>query len=187
MKACHIGKTIIIWDKLNDSEISRFINAIFNLISSYKQYTNNEGYNKPIPIKLFDKNQYLGILKKHNEIVISISKLNKNWNFIPILNADELYKSLDAIEQYNLQKYLKSYEKFPDTYWIKLPYNQAFESYSLSPNINPENFIKNLEKGTLSNQDKQFLKEVGISLEKQDYSKEVKDMIDEINELLDER
>ena len=187
MKACHIGKTIIIWDKLNDDELIRLLKALSNLISKYKIYTNNKGYDRPIPVPLYKDYTYLGIIKKHNEIVVSISKLDESWKFIPILNGDELYKSIERIEVYNMKPYLKSYEKFPDTYWIKLPYNQAFETYALSPNINPESFIKNLEKGTLSSYEKQFLKEVGISLEKQEYSKEIKEVLDEINELFEER
>ena len=76
-------------------------------------------------------------------------------------------------------------DEYPDTKWIQLPYNQAFETYSLSPNINPQDFIKHLQNNTLSDFQKKFLKDVGISLDNPHFSKSLQDTIKKANEIFE--
>jgi len=186
MHATNIGKTILVWDKLKDDEVIRLIKALKHLILNYRNCTEGIGYEKPIPVYLYNKGIFLAIIKKHNEIIISTSKKNGEWIFNPILNGDELYESIKLIEKYDSKQFLQIYDYFPNTTWINLPYNQAFETYALSPNINPENFIKHLEEHTLSDFYKDFLKEVGLSLTECSYQKEVENTILDVNNLFAE-
>lgn len=187
MNAVNIGKTILIWNELNNSEITQIIEGLEKIIEKYRNITNGHGYKRPIPIPLYKDNNYLSIVFKHNEIFLSTTRKDSKWYFNPIINCDELYKSIEFIEEYDINKYFSICEKYPDTKWIELPYNKAFELYALSPNINPKNFIENLEKGHLSEFYKNFLKEVGFSLENTKVPKEMRQNIQEINDFLEER
>lgn len=183
MKATNIGKTIIVWERLSDEEATRLVKAITHIVLDYQEKTSGDGCKKPIPIALLNKGSHLAIIKKQNEIIVSTNKFNGKWSFMPILNGDELYPSVALLERYSCKKYLTIYERYPNTIWIKLPFNKAFEEYSLSPNINPQNFIRHLETGTLSETYKQFLRDVGLALEDRHYSAELQSTIEEANNL----
>ena len=146
INALHIGKTIVVWDKLNDEEIKSLVYSLVDIIKIYKEENID---NKPIPIKLIEKDKLLSIIKKHDEIVLSLTKNNGKYIFNPILNGDELYKSIGILKnaEYTLKSEIKICKQFPNTKWIELPFYQAFEIYAMSPNINPEDFIENLKKG----------------------------------------
>ena len=165
MQSTHLGKTILVWNRLSDSEIKRIINSLTKIIENYRKRTNGLGFSKPIPIPLYSNNTYLSIVLKHNEIFVSTTRNDKKWDFNPIINCDELYKSIELIEEYDIAKYMSICEKYPDTKWVELPYNRAFEEYSLSPNINPQDFIKHLQSNSLSEFQKHFLSQVGIALD----------------------
>ena len=156
--------------------------------------TNNSGLNRPVPIALKNDNNYLCLIKKHNEIFVCSTKTSNNKTITPyvynaIINIDFLYKSIEMLENAfdDLQSHIDILQRFPNTEWIKLPFNKAFEDYCLSPNINPENFIRNLEKGTLSDMSKQFLRDVGFALEENNFSKELEETIKEANDIFLER
>ena len=194
MKATHIGKTILVWNELSDKQASRVITALKDIISKYRLLTNNSGLNRPIPIALKNDNNYLCLIKKHNEIFVCSTKISNNKTITPyvynaIINIDFLYKSIEMLENAfdDLQSHIDILQRFPNTEWIKLPFNKAFEDYCLSPNINPENFIKNLERGTLSEMSKQFLRDVGFALEDSEFSEDLQKTITEANEIFFER
>lgn len=187
MKAISLGKTILIWDRLNDSEIERIIKGLIKIIKEYRVLTNGYGYKRPIPIPLYKENNYLSLVFKNHEVFLSTTRKDSEWFFNPIINCDELYSSIEFIEEYNINKYYSICEKYPDMKWVKLPYNKAFESYLLSPNINPQDFIKALEKGTLSELYKNFLKSVNISLSSTQISNDLQQKIQEVNVFLEEK
>ena len=190
MKALNIGKTILVWNKITDSQAKELTESLAKLIQICR---NNEHYldvQVPIPITL-PNNSYLCIIKKRNEVLISITKnkLSKSIEYMPILNGDILYQYIDIVKSSELilnNRIDMSYKK-PKSFWIEIPFSQAFESYCLSPNINPEDFIKNMEKDTLSEASKKFLRDAGFALENSDYSKELRETIREANELFTER
>jgi len=64
MKATNIGKTIIVWDKLSDSDAKRVINALKIILINYRQLTQDCVVDRPTPIALKDDNNYLCIIKK---------------------------------------------------------------------------------------------------------------------------
>lgn len=140
-----------------------------------------------IPVPLFNRGNYLSILYKHNEIIVSSTRNKGEWKFNPIINCDQLFKNIELIENYDMKQFIDICNEYPDTKWIQLPYNQAFETYSLSPNINPQDFIKHLQNNTLSDFQKKFLKDVGISLDNPHFSKSLQDTIKKANDLFEER
>lgn len=117
------------------------------------------------------------------ELLVKIKSVFFNYN--PIINADFLYESMYLLKNSSnkIQKQINILEYFSQTEWIKLPFNQAFETYCLVPNINPLDFINNLKRNTLSDTYKQFLKDVGFSLENSTFSRELQNTIKEINDL----
>jgi len=194
MKATNIGKTILVWNQLSDVEIGELITVLKNIIKNYRTLNNDKVNNRPIPIALTQKNEYLCVLKKREEILVCSTKTITNtgensYNYNFVINADSLYSSLYFLkDSFNyLQDHIRVLEKFPNTEWIKLPFNKAFEDYCLSPNINPENFIRNLERGTLSDMSKQFLRDVGFALEDSEFSEDLQKTITEANEIFFER
>lgn len=194
MKACHIGKTILVWNKLNDKEIIRLVNSIKDIIKIYRDNYITQNDNRLVPISLIEEGNYLCIMKKNNEIMCTVSEefddlKNIHFNYKHIINADILHKSIELLENAHddIKTHIKILNKFPETEWIKLKFAQDYETYLLSPNMNPEDFIKSLQNDSLPNMYKQFLQEAGFSLEIKDYSKDVADVINEINEELFER
>lgn len=181
------------WNKLSDEKASKIIQALKNIILSYRELADSNIFSKPIPIVLEESNHYLCVLKKHKEIMICSTKITNNngkvYNYNAILNADYLYNSLSLLEDSyeDMQRHVNILQKFPQTKWIELPFSQSFEHYCLSPNINPENFIKHMELGTLSDTYKQFLEEAGFALQNSTFSKELQDAIKEANDLFIER
>lgn len=84
-------------------------------------------------------------MKKHDHIVVSVSKQNKSLSFSPILNGDELFNYAEFIKftaEKDIKQRFKIIKLYPKSEWVKLPYVQAFEEYALSPNINPQDFVK---------------------------------------------
>lgn len=75
MKATNIGKTIIVWNKLSDSEIIEIINVLKEIIGNYRKYESQNLFNRPIPIALEEPNNYLCIIKKHHEIFICATRI----------------------------------------------------------------------------------------------------------------
>lgn len=199
MKATHIGKTIIVWDKLSDMEAQRVITALQDIIINYRQITkdieiDSKEKNRPIPIILKDSNQFLCIMKKHKEILISAVKgTDKNnktqYLYNAILNADYLFKSIDLLEDTldDMTSHARILQQFPDTEWIQLPFSEEFNRYSLSPNINPEDFIDSLLKGNLSEIQKSFLHNVGLSLTAPDFSASLQQTIHKVNQLFEDK
>lgn len=68
---------------------------------------------------------------------------------------------------------------------MKLPYNKAFEDYAMTPNINPQDFIKHLQSNSLSEFQKHFLTQVGISLDSPQYSSDLQNTINKANEIFE--
>lgn len=185
MQSTYLGKTILVWNRLSDSEISRIIDSLTKTIEDYRKRTNGLGFSKPIPIPLYNDNTYLSIIIKHDEIFVSTTRNDKKWDFNPIINCDELYKSIELIEEYDINKYISICEKYPDTNWVKLPYNKTFEDYAMTPNINPQDFIKHLQSNSLSEFQKHFLTQVGISLDSPQYSSDLQNTINKANEIFE--
>jgi len=189
MKATHIGKTILVWNKLSDEEILRLIASLKQILNDYRNFTKLIDTDKPIPINLKDDNQYLCIIKKNSEIFLCATKNKNEYSYNTIINADFLFKSIDLLENCKclLKQRINTTQIFSNTKWIELPSIKSFEEYLLTPNINPESFIRNLKNNTLSDMSKRFLEDVGISLQKSDFSKDLQNSIDDINSILEER
>jgi len=193
MKATHIGKTIIVWNKQSDENISELIESLKAIINVYRDLTKYNKIDKPIPIKLLKNNQYLCIVEKNREVFVCATKINKDgckiYNYSPVINGDDLFYSLPLLKKchYELKNKIYLTQHYPNTKWIKLPSIKSFEEYLLTPNINPESFIHGLKNNTLSKMSKQFLEDVGISLQKSDFSKDLQNSIDDINSILEER
>ena len=195
MKAVSIGKNIVVWDKLTDAQAKEVIEALIEVIENYRKLATEEIKNNALPITLVTPNQHLCVVKKHKEVMISTTiKTNNNGTYIfgfnYILNADTLYKSLDILRK--SEKYLKRSINILEKQSYKLtdlPIQKALDVYFLTPNINPENFIKHLESKTLSEESKQFLRDVGFALENPTFSQELQSTIDAANDLFldDER
>ena len=172
MKAITIGKTILIWDKLTNEQITELKQSLIQILKWYDNICKNYKMDIPIPIKLKQKNQYLSIVTKNNYTLLSTNMVKQSsariYNYSPIVNGDILYDSIYILKncKEDLEQYVKTSLKYPKIEWMKLPYIEAYENYLLSPNINPDNFIKSLQKGTLPETYRKFLSDVGIALDK---------------------
>lgn len=114
MNATHIGKTIIIWDKLNDHQISELLSVLKNIILVYRKNISILTQPISIPIPLKQNNNFISIIKKHNEILISMNKYKNNIDFSPILNGDILYESLEILKnpEYYIVSKIKTFSKY---------------------------------------------------------------------------
>lgn len=172
IKAHAIGKTILVWKNLNENQANELINALHSIINNYV----NLNTNISIPILLKQKFHYLVVVSKGENVILSASKINTNKenNFLcsPILNGDFLYESLAYIKdcQKDMEMRLHTSKQMPYYEWVNLISNKSFDSYLLSPNMNPEDFIKSLQTNQLSNMQMQFLKDVGIALQENNNS-----------------
>lgn len=188
MKAIAIGKTIIVYNYLSENQIKELLDSLKKIIEICRMNENYKYVETPIPITI-PNHSYLCIIKKHNEILISVTKNIKNeFQYTPILNGDELYKYINLLNNNEVRlnnRIDMIYKVKEKSEWVKLPYNEAFESYSLSPNINPQDFIKALEKGTLSELYKNFLKNVNISLSNTQISNDLQQKIQDVNVFLE--
>lgn len=191
MKATNIGKTIIVWNQLTDNQASDLIQTLKDIIINYRKLEQYNFFNRPIPIALEEKNNYLCIIKKHNEVfVCSTRNVNKDgghsFSYNAIINGDFLYDSIYLLKNSyeKIQKQINILQKYPQHEWIKLPFSKSFENYCLSPNINPQNFIHHLENGTLSENSKDFLRQAGVALDQENnFSRELQNTIKDVNDL----
>ena len=55
----------------------------------------------------------------------------------------------------------------------------------MTPNINPQDFIKHLQSNSLSEFQKHFLVQVGISLDSPQYSNDLQNTINKANEIFE--
>ena len=55
----------------------------------------------------------------------------------------------------------------------------------MTPNINPQDFIKHLQSNSLSEFQKHFLVQVGISLDSPQYSSDLQNTINKANEIFE--
>lgn len=168
MKVATINKTIVVWEKLNDKEAKELISTLSEMLSYYaSKHTASQ-----VSFPLKDDFNYLSIIYKNGYSVLSVIKNKQQMPVTitcsPILNGDKLYESLPILKNYqrNIDKRLRIIKNFSNYEWINLSINKEIDNYLLSPNINPDNFIKSLQKGTLSETYRKFLSEVGIALDK---------------------
>lgn len=167
MKVITLGKTIIVYESLTNNQIKELKEALTQMLKWYDEYDAKDTIKTPIPIKLKQSNQYLSIVYKNGSTITSTNNSNHKYNYSPIINGDSLYESLNIIKncKEDLKQYIETSLKYPEMEWMNLPYNKAYEDYLLSPNINPENFVKSLTTGNLPETYKNFLSNVGIALE----------------------
>ena len=94
---------------------------------------------------------------------------------IIIINGDKLYESISILRNYkrNIDKRINIISKMSSYEWVNLSITQAVDSYLISPNINPENFVKSLTTGNLPETYKKFLSNVGIALESIEKEKQI--------------
>ena len=162
-----INKTIIVWNNLSKEEAKDLIDILSNMLSYYA----SKQTDKYIPIPLKDDYNYLSIINKNGYNMLSVVKdKTKNPAQIscsPIINGDKLYESISILRNYkrNIDKRVNIISKMSSYEWVKLSMTQTVDSYLISPNINPDNFIKNLQKGTLPETYRKFLSDVGIALD----------------------
>lgn len=105
MKATNIGKTIVVWKNLTGEEAKKLVDALKKIILVYRNCPKDTFF-KVIPIQLVDKNNFVSIIKKRNEVLISMNKNNDKFTYSAIINGDELYKSIGILE--NLEQLIKN-------------------------------------------------------------------------------
>ena len=187
MNTILIGKTIIVYNRLSDIQVIELVNSLKEIILTCRKNILFDSVNTPIPITI-PNHSYLCVIKKHNEILLSVTKnKERGIEYLPILNGDELYKYISIIKNspdiINNRINMLSITKNVD--WVKLPYNKAFEDYAMTPNINPQDFIKHLQSNSLSEFQKHFLTQVGISLDSPQYSSNLQNTINKANEIFE--
>ena len=170
-----INKTIIVWNNLSKEEAKDLTDSLSNILSYYA----SKQTDKYIPIPLKDDYNYLAIINKNGYNMLSVIKdKTKNPTQIscsPIINGDKLYESISILRNYkrNIDKRINIISKMSSYEWVNLSITQAVDSYLISPNINPENFVKSLTTGNLPETYKKFLSNVGIALESIEKEKQI--------------
>lgn len=187
MNSLLIGKTIIVYNRLSDTQAIELVNSLKEIILTCRKNILFDSINTPIPITI-PNHSYLCVVKKHNEILLSVTKnKERNIEYLPILNGDELYKYISIIKNSTeiINNRINMLSITKNVNWVKLPYNKAFEEYTLSPNINPQDFIKHLQLNSLSEFQKHFLTQVGIALDSPQYSDDLESTIHRANEIFE--
>lgn len=174
-----LGKTILVWDKLSVAKVQEIKGLLVSLLDYYASQNINIG----IPIPLLAKNTYLTLCNKNENLILYTSKLeNEKYLFTPIINLDELYLSKNLLERgfakinnrMNAKQYMPQYD------WINIDFNKAVKSYLLSPNMNPQDFIKSLNNKNQSGLYKKFLHDINISLNNINSQDKIQDLPEEI-------
>ena len=166
MRASTLGKTILIWEKLTDAQVKELQAALSEILKNYKELNTNMA----LPLTLKEKFQYLVVMQKENNVIVSSSKIGQDPNskfvYSPILNGDVLYNSIEQLKcaKREMLKRCNVCNKLPHHKWINLEFNKSIESYLLSPNMNPVDFIQALQSGNPPVMYKKFLENVGFAL-----------------------
>ena len=163
-------KTIVVWENLSDYQAKEVCDKLLDIMKLYQRYTTGlspeEKSRISAPIS-YENKKYILPMYKHGVFVLNTAK-NEDGKYIgsPILNGDELYEHLSALNNAEviIQNRIKTLERMPEYVWTNLEFSNILRTFVLSPNPNPEDFVKSLNSDNLSQMYKNFLTDVGISL-----------------------
>ena len=98
MRAATLGKTILIWENLTDVQVKELQKTLNDIILNYQELNTNMA----IPLTLKEKFQYLVVMQKGNNVIVSANKIvqepNSKFIYSPILNGDALYNSIEQLK-----------------------------------------------------------------------------------------
>ena len=161
-------KTIVIWDRLLPSQSEDLLRTLSSMLSIYSaNLPKNNGNEYPIPFALNTPGEYITAIHKNGVAMLFTAKHSEEFYGVPVINGDELYRSIEQLKATyvrTIHKRTKLYRQYSNSQWIQIKFNKDIESFLLSPNPNPEDFIEKLKKDSLPEMYRKFLDDVGVAL-----------------------